>query len=443
MEVITTAASKSGKIAVSCGIITAVRMSRSSLLVIFVLSGLCLVLGYNYVAKPFANPRQAAQIEQKSPSALPATSSAQLPAQGSFEAYVLELSSAEKLAQLMAFPVSLAATKTATNTTATNTVATTSTSLSPELQSVVKFAQTRRIGVVSVFGSNISAVQLRQFVTAVTSTSDAQTIFRPIVAVDHEGGQVQRASGVGFTRLPSWQQLCQMEPAAMATLVEQSANELKAAGVEMVWGPVVDIGVGGVMADRLCSDDRLTVFGRGSIVTAIYHKVGLFPVLKHFPGIGATKLDSHKTFEAISVASESAAVFAQVLGTQPETGVMVSHVGVLNQFPELPCSLSLSCIGVLKNATQTPLILSDALEMKATDGDREVLPERSLAQKAREAWIAGNDILTFGAGMSQDDFTALMTDLVDEYNSNAAFRSVIDQRLERVWTWRRTQFSLQ
>ena len=131
-----------------------------------------------------------------------------------------------------------------------------------------------------------------------------------LIAVDHEGGRVQRFRTDGFTHLPSmraigerWGQdnkgqpgsgvLKACEAATSAGFV--LASELRACGVDFSFTPVLDLdhGESGVIGDRaFARDPRVVSLLARSLMQGLL-QAGMGNCGKHFPGHGAVKADSH------------------------------------------------------------------------------------------------------------------------------------------------------
>jgi beta-N-acetylhexosaminidase len=122
-----------------------------------------------------------------------------------------------------------------------------------------------------------------------------------MIAVDHEGGRVQRFVE-GFTRLPSMRALGRVydrEPALAANLASAIgvvlAAELRGHGVDFSFAPVLDIDFGSssVIGDRAFHATAAGVTALAGGLVAGMTRMGMGAVGKHFPGHGYVRADSH------------------------------------------------------------------------------------------------------------------------------------------------------
>jgi beta-N-acetylhexosaminidase len=122
-----------------------------------------------------------------------------------------------------------------------------------------------------------------------------------LVAVDHEGGRVQRFRE-GFTRLPPMRDLGvlrDLNPDAARRLARSVgsvlAHELRACGVDFSFAPVLDLdhGRSRVIGDRAFHGDPKAVSDLAGALVAGLSDGGMGAVGKHFPGHGYAEADSH------------------------------------------------------------------------------------------------------------------------------------------------------
>jgi beta-N-acetylhexosaminidase len=122
-----------------------------------------------------------------------------------------------------------------------------------------------------------------------------------IVAVDQEGGRVQRFRS-GFSLLPPARRIgheFDLDPKAGLDLARRMgwlmAAELRACGVDLSFAPVVDLdyGVSEAIGDRAFHAKATAV---SQLAMAWMHGMrdaGMAATAKHFPGHGAVRADSH------------------------------------------------------------------------------------------------------------------------------------------------------
>ena len=132
-----------------------------------------------------------------------------------------------------------------------------------------------------------------------------------LIAVDHEGGRIQRFTSDGFTRLPAMRELGKLWDGdhLLATKTATAvgyvlAAELRACGVDLSFTPVLDLDYGQseVIGERAfhSNTQAVTMLAKGlnhGLVLA-----GMANCGKHFPGHGFVQADSHVAIPVTSVA---------------------------------------------------------------------------------------------------------------------------------------------
>lgn len=122
-----------------------------------------------------------------------------------------------------------------------------------------------------------------------------------IIAVDHEGGRVQRFRE-GFTAVPPMRklgELYQREPFQAEQAAEHIgwliAAELLVHGVNLSFAPVLDLDreISAVIGDRAFANSPESIIALAGALIEGFHAAGMPATGKHFPGHGAVAADSH------------------------------------------------------------------------------------------------------------------------------------------------------
>lgn len=120
-----------------------------------------------------------------------------------------------------------------------------------------------------------------------------------MIAVDHEGGRVQRFRQ-GFSAIPAMGAIAEtyQDPELQATAARElgwlMAAEVQAIGIDISFAPVLDINaVSEVIGDRAFADHAAGVTPIAAEFIAGMHEAGMAATGKHFPGHGSVVADSH------------------------------------------------------------------------------------------------------------------------------------------------------
>ncbi|MEO1511265.1 MAG: glycoside hydrolase family 3 N-terminal domain-containing protein, partial [Planctomycetota bacterium] len=142
--------------------------------------------------------------------------------------------------------------------------------------------------------------QLRGLTAHIRSRLGADTI----IAVDQEGGRVQRLGpDHGFAAHPSAAEFAGMPPRDRVAAADRLAAELADVGINLNLSPCVDIGDGSPVIGglgRSFGGDPDAVVECASAVIVAHRGRGIGCALKHFPGHGSAPGDSHKTLPDIT-----------------------------------------------------------------------------------------------------------------------------------------------
>lgn len=252
------------------------------------------------------------------------------------------------------------------------------------------------VGGVILFTRNFdNRKQIEQLVSEVRAVRP-----RPfLVAVDYEGGRVQRFRK-DFTVLPPLRtvgQVYEHQQQAGLLLARQMgwllAAELRAVDIDLSFGPVVDLDYGAstVIGDRSFHRNSKVVGQLAVSMMQGMRDAGLAAVAKHFPGHGAVVADSHVALpiDHRSHAELSPDMFPYTcLIEQQLPAIMAAHV-VFDQIDPLPASFSRKwLVDELREKLRFEgAVFSDDLSMEGAS------IMGSMPARARSALAAGCDMV--------------------------------------------------
>ncbi|GAA5523486.1 beta-hexosaminidase [Microbulbifer aestuariivivens] len=155
-----------------------------------------------------------------------------------------------------------------------------------------------------------------------------------LVAVDQEGGRVQRFREQGFTRLPSMQKLARAaNDRQLRDVGWLLASELLTAGIDFSFAPVLDADDAHcrIVGDRSFAKDPAAVLQKAGPFMAGMHEAGMSTTGKHFPGHGNVLEDSHEELpkdgrDLDRVLATDAVPFAESIRRGELDAVMPAHI---------------------------------------------------------------------------------------------------------------------
>ncbi len=221
----------------------------------------------------------------------------------------------------------------------------------------------RPAGVI-LFARNISsAPQVRSLVANIEDLEP-----RPFVAVDLEGGLVNRLSSL-WGQLPSPAAAAAAGRRAVRDLGEAAGAACRALGIHLDFAPVIDLDrPGGLIPsqERCLSDDPERVASLARVFHEGLSAWGVEGCLKHFPGLGGVDVDTHVALPTLPFEDHNPHLQAFVSLSCDIPLVMVGHAIA----PDLgdatrPASLSRTVVDQAAELPGSPIILSDDLEMGA------------------------------------------------------------------------------
>lgn len=216
-----------------------------------------------------------------------------------------------------------------------------------------------------------------------------------LIAVDHEGGRVQRFRE-GFTRIPPMRKLGEVyqEEAERGKAVAVAAGyvlaaELLACGVDFSFTPVLDLDYGNssVIGDRSFGADPDQVIVLASALVEGLRLAGMKSCGKHFPGHGYVSADSHVDMPVDSRDLAAIARDIKPFTSVPVDAIMPAHV-VFEKVDAQPAGFSRYWLGRLRNEFGFDgVVFSDDLSMEGAG------VAGGIEARAAAAWAAGCDML--------------------------------------------------
>jgi beta-N-acetylhexosaminidase len=279
------------------------------------------------------------------------------------------------------------------------------------------------LGGVLLFGYNINFPEQLKNLTNLLLQAD----YRLLIAVDQEGGKVQRlGSKNGFKNFDTAKKIAAnySSEEAYSTYLNM-AKILKDYGINFNFAPCVDIDtvppcsvIGGF--ERSFSDNPQTVINYSKQFIDAHKKHNIITALKHFPGHGFAQSDTHKGLtDTTDLANTDLELkpYKDLLSDSSNTAVMTAHIINRNLDDSgYPATLSKKIItGILReNLNFQGIVVTDALEMGA------IRNYYSLEDVVHRSINAGNDILVFARN------SASSFDSKDDDSWKATPKKIID-----------------
>lgn len=252
-----------------------------------------------------------------------------------------------------------------------------------------------------------------------------------LIAIDQEGGRVARLRA-GVEPMPAMMALGAADDIDLADRAgEQIAFDLRRAGCTLDFAPVLDLAIepsNTVIGTRSFGADPQRVASLGVAFGKGLQRGGILPCFKHFPGHGATAVDSHEALPMVdadeaTLRARDIVPFATVAPAAP--AMMSAHVVVRAFDAERPATLSPRIINDLLRGELgfRGAFITDCLEMNA-------VAKNGSLQAAVEALAAGADLLIFSHDMALAAAAADAIELAVEQGQVALAR--LEEAHERV-----------
>jgi beta-N-acetylhexosaminidase len=227
------------------------------------------------------------------------------------------------------------------------------------------------------------------------------------IGIDQEGGKVNRLKPrYGFPPSVSQQYLGTLNNLdSTRAHAAKTAQTLVENGFNLNFAPSVDLNVNPLnpvigKVERSFSADPALVAAHAAAVTSEHRKRGVVSTLKHFPGHGSSKADSHLGFVDVSDSwkSEELQPYKDLIAAGEADMIMTAHIFNARLDSAYPATLSRRIVtGLLRDSLRYDgVVISDDMQMGA-------IADHYGLESALELCInAGVDIVCFGNNLIYD-----------------------------------------
>ena len=231
------------------------------------------------------------------------------------------------------------------------------------------------------------------------------------ILIDQEGGRVQRLRPPHWRNFQNFQSFGEVFKENTSRGLEELRFEtlrlsegLLEAGINVNCSPVLDLffeDAHDIIGDRAFSDDPQIVARLGLSVCRHFLSAGITPVIKHIPGHGRAKADSHLELPVVDVPraeleQSDFIPFRDLSLSDVGKAVwgMTAHIVYSDLDPDLPATLSESVVtDVIRGEIGFEgFLVGDDLDMKALE------PYGNLSERAEKTLKAGCDLALYCAG---------------------------------------------
>ncbi len=235
-----------------------------------------------------------------------------------------------------------------------------------------------------------------------------------LVAIDQEGGRIARlkpSRGFPATRSEAYLGALDNEDSTR-TNARLIATTLRALGINVNFAPVLDLALNPdnpVIArlERSYGRDPGLVTRHGRWTVEEFHGAGVASAVKHFPGHGSSREDSHVGLPDVTAYWSPVELnpFAALISEDLPDMVMIAHLFNRKWDAIHPATLSRAVVtGMLRDSLGFGgVVVTDDLQMKAIRGSYD------LAETVKLAVLAGADILLFANNSIYDPAVAEKT----------------------------------
>jgi beta-N-acetylhexosaminidase len=265
-----------------------------------------------------------------------------------------------------------------------------------------------KVGAVIIFEKNIPPTNSFNGLKKITWTYQNAAPIPLLISIDQEGGRVNRLKEkYGFPRSITAEAMGKSKLDSVRFYTESTAATLAGLGININFAPVVDLAINRdnpiiAKVGRAFSANEDSVIMMAKEVVKIHRKYGVLTALKHFPGHGSSKDDTHKGLTDVTTTWQDRELkpYKALIDSGYVDGVMTSHIVHRTLEPDgHPGTLSDDILtGILRNTLHFDgVVFSDDMQMHA------ITKHYSLEDAIKMAINAGVDIMTFSNNIAGSD----------------------------------------
>ncbi|MFD1546443.1 glycoside hydrolase family 3 protein [Nonomuraea guangzhouensis] len=267
------------------------------------------------------------------------------------------------------------------------------------------------LGGVTLFGFNVAEPDRLRSLTA-----SLRAAAEPVISLDEEGGDVTRLAYHVGSPYPGNAALGAVDDAELTHRVYRAiGSELAACGINLDMAPDADVNTEAdnpVIGTRSFGDDPALVARHTVAAVQGLQSVNVAACVKHFPGHGATRVDSHLAIPVVDVTldvlrARELAPFRAAIGAGTKS-IMTAHVSVPALTGSTPATLSAAALTELLRGElrYDGAVITDAMDMHA------ITKSVGLAGGAVLSLAAGSDLLCLGPLPTHDDVRHIIDEIV-------------------------------
>ncbi|MBT2229625.1 glycoside hydrolase family 3 protein [Nonomuraea sp. NEAU-A123] len=267
------------------------------------------------------------------------------------------------------------------------------------------------LGGVTFFGFNVADPDRLRSLTA-----SLRAAGEPVISLDEEGGDVTRLAYHVGSPYPGNAALGAVDDAELTHRVYRAiGSELAACGINLDMAPDADVNTEAdnpVIGTRSFGDDPALVARHTVAAVQGLQSVNVAACVKHFPGHGATRVDSHLAIPVVDVTldvlrARELVPFRAAIGAGTKS-IMTAHVAVPSLTGRTPATLSPAALTELLRGElgYDGAVITDAMDMHA------ITKSVGLAGGAVLSLAAGSDLICLGPLPTYDDVRHIIDEIV-------------------------------